>query len=369
MAQNGKGSETPVTPFKKAQVRHRRRGDDLYRVDDMGDWIDFGRGMDKENRIYRVNNVPDKTISDSVYKGPIFGLKGFQGFYFFPNALDEKVQKELAYKSVSEYCERPHCTNIDQVPPKASEEENLEDRMWDLWKESDDSSSTPRKKQKRSGDAKHDHHHRPKYRSFKKLSWATLGYHYDWTERTYHEGLQSDMPRMLGDLSTLFARTFLALEGAERLSFTPSASIVNYYSTKSNMGGHRDDLEFAMDKPIVSISMGLPAIFLLGGRTKEDKPVVPILIRKGDVLCMGGSSRLNYHAMARVLPAMVSIPECLPDSCPNPDEQISLQGLSTCATTLPEGENEHLTSFLTQHRININVRQVYPDDHDDNKEK
>ena len=43
------------------------------------------------------------------------------------------------------------------------------------------------------------------------------------------------------------------------------------------MGGHQDDLELTFDKPVVSISLGLPAIFLLGGATKNDTPI-PILV-------------------------------------------------------------------------------------------
>ena len=75
------------------------------------------------------------------------------------------------------------------------------------------------------------------------------------------------------------------------------------------MGGHRDDLEDkdAMDKPIVSISLGLPGIFVLGGAEKDEfesddqsstspHPVRALLLRPGDILVMGGPSRLNYHA-------------------------------------------------------------------------
>ena len=57
--------------------------------------------------------------------------------------------------------------------------------------------------------------------------------------------------------------------------FNASASIINYYSLKSNMGGHRDDLEVDFTKSVVSLSLGVPAVFLLGGNMKDDE-VVPI---------------------------------------------------------------------------------------------
>jgi alkylated DNA repair protein alkB family protein 1 len=132
------------------------------------------------------------------------------------------------------------------------------------------------------------------------------------------------------------------------IKFTPSACIVNYYHAKSIMGGHVDDLELATDKPVISLSVGLPAIFLLGGTTKDDGPIIPILIRPGDVLVMGGASRRKYHGMARVIPAGV-----VPGVAPN------VAALRATVTTVPD--QDHVKDFLTRHRININVRQVLPD--------
>ena len=148
----------------------------------------------------------------------------------------------------------------------------------------------------------------------------------------------------------------------EDCNFSPEASIVNFYNTKSLMGGHRDDLEEAIDKPVVSLSTGLSAIFLLGGKTKDDEPVVPILIRKGDVLCLGGDTRLNYHSMARVLPHSVPIPNRDDTLCANFDQQVSLEGLSSSPTsTIEHKDRLALEEYLSQHRININIRQVYSD--------
>lgn len=51
-----------------------------------------------------------------------------------------------------------------------------------------------------------------------------------------------------------------------------------------------------MEQPIVSLSMGSSAVFLLGGRTRDKAPL-PILIRSGDVVVMGRQSRLCYHGV------------------------------------------------------------------------
>eukprot|EP00957_Ditylum_brightwellii_P174320 13271547-Ditylum_brightwellii.AAC.1 len=66
------------------------------------------------------------------------------------------------------------------------------------------------------------------------------------------------------------------------------------------MGGHRDDLEYDFSKPVISISLGLPSIFLLGGKDRNNY-AVPILVRPGDVMVLGGDCRLHYHGMARVV--------------------------------------------------------------------
>jgi alkylated DNA repair protein alkB family protein 1 len=350
-------SEEQATPFKKTQLRHRRRGDNPNRIDDLDDWIDFGRPGKDDDRIIPIPR-PDVPSDISIYRGPLFGLRDFPGFVFAPQALGIDIQKELAFRSVTEYCEAPHTTNIDQCPPKANEEVIKSLTMWQLWKDENKQEEPTKKKQKTV------HSGKKTYRSFKKLSWATMGYHYDWTERSYNKNLKSEMPSLVGDLSTMFARTSLLLDGVseEKVSFAPSASIVNFYTTKSNMGGHSDDLEFAMDKPVVSLSIGLPAVFLLGGKNKEDEPVVPILIRSGDVLCMGGESRLNYHGMARLLPSYVTIPPTESCCCPTDENTMHLSDLACAPSVLSDEDRTSLEYFLSNHRININVRQVYHDD-------
>lgn len=72
------------------------------------------------------------------------------------------------------------------------------------------------------------------------------------------------------------------------------AGIVNYYRPKSTMGGHRDDLELTFEEPVVSISCGCTAVFLIGGASR-DVPPVPLVLESGDVVVMGGASRLFYH--------------------------------------------------------------------------
>jgi alkylated DNA repair protein (DNA oxidative demethylase) len=62
------------------------------------------------------------------------------------------------------------------------------------------------------------------------------------------------------------------------------------------MSLHQDRDESDFSAPIVSVSLGLPAIFLFGGDTRTDKPQrVPL--QHGDVVVWGGDARLRYHGV------------------------------------------------------------------------
>jgi alkylated DNA repair protein alkB family protein 1 len=338
--------DSSMTAFKAAYVRFRRRPDQPDRWDDLSEMIDFGKD---DPRIMRMPSLSQ----EDVYQGPIFGLRDFPGFLYAPQALSTDLQHFLSYRALSVYCETPHTTNIDLVPPKPQENvNNIENNesQWDLWKKTVRNEDN-KEKLKTSQSTKCTF-----YRNYDKLSWATLGHHYDWTSRTYPPEMNSPMAPELTDLSTFFARTAFQHSDASSttsFSFAATASIVNFYNAKSNMGCHRDDGELAVNKPIVSVSMGRPAVFLLGGATKDDVPV-PILVRAGDVMILGGASRLNYHSMARLLP-YEGLPPVAESACPR--EPVGWSGLRQVAPDDMVFVNE----FLSSHRINVNVRQVFPD--------
>jgi hypothetical protein len=66
------------------------------------------------------------------------------------------------------------------------------------------------------------------------------------------------------------------------------------------MSGHIDDAEHCLDEPIVSFSVGCPAVFLIGGRSKSEAPT-GILLRSGDALVMSGASRTCYHGVPLIM--------------------------------------------------------------------
>jgi len=79
--------------------------------------------------------------------------------------------------------------------------------------------------------------------------------------------------------------------------FVPDACLVNRYAPGAKLSLHQDRDERDFGAPIVSVSLGLPAVFLFGG-LKRSEPVVRVPLRHGDVVVWGGPSRLRYHGVA-----------------------------------------------------------------------
>ena len=92
----------------------------------------------------------------------------------------------------------------------------------------------------------------------------------------------------------------LAAEAAGEVGFkdfVPDVCLINRYEPGARMSLHqdRDELDFAA--PIVSVSLGLPAIFLFGGSKRSDR-TRRFRLQHGDVVVWGGASRLFFHGVA-----------------------------------------------------------------------
>jgi len=79
----------------------------------------------------------------------------------------------------------------------------------------------------------------------------------------------------------------------------PDCCLINWYGEGARMGLHRDADEGAFDAPVVSVSLGDPARFRMGGTSRKD-PTTSTILNSGDVVVMGGHARLAYHGIDRV---------------------------------------------------------------------
>eukprot|EP01126_Amoeba_proteus_P019300 TRINITY_DN19937_c0_g1_i1.p1 TRINITY_DN19937_c0_g1~~TRINITY_DN19937_c0_g1_i1.p1 ORF type:complete len:348 (-),score=62.54 TRINITY_DN19937_c0_g1_i1:142-1185(-) len=217
------------------------------------------------------------------------------GLYFIPNPFTEHQQKFWIHKCMKEYTlgNPNNITNLQENKTLFTE-----------WKKE----------------------------IMQNLRWTSLGYHFQWSSRSYTEEKKTSFP---AELATLVAD----LAGIVGYSVVAEAGIVNFYpSPKCQMGAHVDDSEHDMSKPIVSLSFGNSVVFLIGGRTKEVKPTA-LFIHSEDIVIMSGESRFCYH----------SIPRMISKSIPN------------FLTKIDENESpdwKDCREYISAARINLNCRQV-----------
>lgn len=98
-------------------------------------------------------------------------------------------------------------------------------------------------------------------------------------------------------LPTLFLQ--LATDAAAEAGFahfTPDACLINCYQPGAKMALHQDKDEADLSQPIVSLSLGLPAIFQFGGLRRAER-ASRITLTHGDVVVWGGPDRLRYHGV------------------------------------------------------------------------
>jgi alkylated DNA repair protein alkB family protein 1 len=128
----------------------------------------------------------------------------------------------------------------------------------------------------------------PARQLLRKLRWVTLGPQFDWTARVYDGDVpHAPLPPQLRALALRFAAACAEVNGSacepgacspsnsqdytcsaagmNPTAWEPDVALVNYYREGETLGGHIDDVERDQDAPIVALSLGCPAIFLLGG--------------------------------------------------------------------------------------------------------
>ncbi|KAJ3810650.1 hypothetical protein F5876DRAFT_65423 [Lentinula aff. lateritia] len=193
-----------------------------------------------------------------------------------------------------------------------------------------------------------------------RLRWANIGWFYHWGTKQYdfskgkipvHDTIRTickDAVQSI-DWKEIFSSTAFdwGPNGPDWMdwqeNYEPDAGIVNFYQTKDTLMAHVDRSEVCATSPLVSISLGHAAVFLIGSLTRETEPI-PILLRSGDVVIMSGPAcRRAYHGVPRILEN--TLPPHMADVVEDP-------------------EWSTYKKYMDSTRININVRQVFPKDFD-----
>lgn len=126
------------------------------------------------------------------------------------------------------------------------------------------------------------------------LGWTTdsRGYRYSATDPASGQPWPP-IPDVLARLATE------AASAAGFVDFEPDACLVNRYVPGAKLSLHQDRDEHDFSAPIVSVSLGMTALFVLGGQKRGDR-TARISLHHGDVLAWGGVDRLRYHGVLRL---------------------------------------------------------------------
>jgi DNA oxidative demethylase len=116
------------------------------------------------------------------------------------------------------------------------------------------------------------------------------GYRYDASDPVTRLAWPA-MPPAFGQLAADAARA------AAYPGFEADACLINRYEPGARLTLHQDRNERDYTAPIVSVSLGLPAVFLFGGASRKDRPR-RMRLESGDVVVWGGATRLAYHGIA-----------------------------------------------------------------------
>ena len=127
-----------------------------------------------------------------------------------------------------------------------------------------------------------------------RLGWVSdrQGYRYSPTDPVSG----SPWPVMPGFLQKLASRAS-ALAGFG--PFEPDACLINRYLPGSRLTAHQDRNERDLSAPVVSVSLGLPALFFFGGATRRD-PAPRHRLEHGDVVVWGRRARLAFHGIVKL---------------------------------------------------------------------
>jgi len=131
-----------------------------------------------------------------------------------------------------------------------------------------------------------------------RLGWTSDRHGYRYSAIDPETGLPwPAMPELLSGLATRAA----AMAGFP--GFAPDACLINRYVPGSRLSLHQDRDEQDLTAPIVSVSLGLPAVFQFGGQARVDRPTrVPL--QHGDVVVWGGPDRLRFHGVMALKPGV-----------------------------------------------------------------
>ncbi|KAJ2522606.1 hypothetical protein GGI11_001692 [Coemansia sp. RSA 2049] len=373
--------QSKQTAFRRAEKAYSPRGigkSDLTGViDPLAPGSSSGTNGDTVRRIQLTRGLETPTgLAFQAFRQkrpPAYVLVSHPDLIVIPDALTDEAQRWLARKCLCDCTRPPNRTNLDpffdlpaealfSVSARQERQQQHNHRDSDSAQSVDSLETVQCRVQLKSMDPsvttpKDKFYLQPATASdlLERLRWCTLGMQYNWTTKEYDLGASAfdvEIDSLMRSIAIATTRPendsdnrmWPCANNYDGSGYESQAGIINYYEERSTMAAHVDKTEDNMDAPLVSLSVGLSCVYLIGGSTRDVEPTA-LLLRSGDILAMCGESRLAFHGVPRIIAG--SSPEYLTDS---------LAGSSDVVAADYPGWH-HFARYLAAHRINCNARK------------
>ena len=344
-----------------AKTGRRRKSGKLVEEIDLSETIDFDEFVGHESSMMRRVSEKEEELEKQTTRTKTFKAKGgveprvwklldHPGAYYVQNALDLREQRELIMHCVKILPERPNKTNHWQRLGKPLPADLYRAAKAGLYLNEEEIGGIELEKPPKRGDGMES---RAARHLLRKLRWATVGAPFDWTKRVYEEERAPEVDERIKracvkTLEIVFGKEAAFVEKGEDKFFDGQVGLANFYAPGDTLNGHVDDAEMNLSKPIASLSLGLPAIFLLGQKSKALEPVTALIVRSGDAIVLSGESRTMFHGVPRVF----SDGETLMSSSK------TFRFPEALERAFDDDDDEFLLNFAKRTRINLSLRDV-----------
>eukprot|EP00796_Vickermania_ingenoplastis_P007060 gene7060-5000_t len=334
------------TAFRDAERRYKKSGPNDVDLTDVIDIRHIDRNTAANAALLRRIPLVDYSSSADCFTSAggaepmCYAVSAIPGLYLLPRAVDQQTEVDLCRAAILEYGNSSRFPNLLSTHVKTPVRTSC---------------------------------YRPPMR------WATIGFSYQWTSKSYERANYTPFPNAVRTLMQRLSKAVFEADaldervaGVPRYSqpdiYEPQSGIVNYFPVGSSMMAHQDASEVALTQPLLSLSLGASSIFLMGTASREDPPLA-FLLRTGDLAAFAGPSRLSYHSVARILddcPAYLT----LPDEDITPEERRKFSNFCydhnsgadvDLSLMTPEAKERYWRLAMRHMRVNINARQVYPE--------
>ncbi|KDR81555.1 hypothetical protein GALMADRAFT_89623 [Galerina marginata CBS 339.88] len=380
------------SPFRAAEKRFKTRfpSPDLSSVLDLA-CADDARAGEIERGRWKGSPSAVKSVKIPLNAGNTYAytIPSIPGLVILPSFISHQKQRDLVQWSLARHARQPNDTNLDihyvlpeqglwnswleaeidpqkdfLVQPKASGSEPTHTAPTGPRQLVNNDPASPETFQAISTTPKPPPAPSPTVQPTRvssllyKLRWANIGWFYHWGTKQYDftkgRGIIDDELRTVC-IDAVRSVDWGNVHGSHcadwgpggpdweswEQTYEPDAGIVNFYQEKDTLMAHVDRSEVCATSPLVSISLGNAAAFLIGGLTRDTEPT-PILLRSGDVVIMSGPAcRRAYHGVPRILEGSLPL-------------HLKADGLDDMEAST---EWKPYEEYLSTSRINVNVRQ------------